>query len=82
MAGKKTSRNLAHLIFKIPLSIDQQIKILNSFNQKLNENRLKYSSFFLTNFRDNNRKRLSFDFAYKFINLIHEENETKQHRLF
>lgn len=82
LAGKKTSRNLAHLIFKIPLSIDQQIKILNSFNQKLNENRLKYSSFFLTNFRDNNRKRLSFDFAYKFINLIHEENETKQHRLF
>ena len=55
---------------------------MNIFNETLNDNRQKYSSFFLTNFRDNNRKRLSFDFAYKLINLIYEENEIKQFELF
>jgi len=78
LVGKNTSRNMAHLIFKKPLSIEKQQKIMNIFNETLNDNRTKYSSFFLTNFRDNNRKRLSFDFAYKLINLIYEENETKQ----
>jgi hypothetical protein len=73
---------MAHLIFKKPLSIEKQQKIMNIFNETLNDNRQKYSSFFLTNFRDNNRKRLSFDFAYKLINLIYEENEIKQFELF
>jgi hypothetical protein len=82
LVGKNTSRNMAHLIFKKPLSIEKQQKIMNIFNETLNDNRQKYSSFFLTNFRDNNRKRLSFDFAYKLINLIYEENEIKQFELF
>ena len=73
---------MAHLIFKKPISIADQSKIIKIFNEKLNENRQKYLSFFLTNFRDNNRKRISFDTAYKLINLIYEENDFKQYRLF
>ena len=82
LIGKNTSRNMAHLIFKKPISIDDQSKIIKIFNEKLNENRQKYFSFFLTNFRDNNRRRISFDIAYKLINLIYEENDFKQSRLF
>ncbi len=82
LIGKNTSRNMAHLIFKKPISIADQSKIIKIFNEKLNENRQKYLSFFLTNFRDNNRKRISFDTAYKLINLIYEENDFKQYRLF
>lgn len=70
LVGKNTSRNMAHLIFKKEISIDKQIELMYKFNSELSTNRDKYMSFFLTNFRDNNRKRISFDMTYKFLNLI------------
>ena len=53
------------------------------FNEELNKNRDKYFSYFLTNFRDNNRKRISFDLAYKFLNYIHysKNNSNKKQKL-
>ena len=51
---------------------------MKKFNERLNKNRVQYFSFFLTNFRDNNRKRMSFDLAYKLINYIYYENLSKQ----
>lgn len=71
LVGKNTSRNMAHLIFKEEIPIEKQIKLKNEFNKILNKERSKYLSLFLTNFRDNNRKRISFDFAYNFINYIY-----------
>ncbi len=82
LAGKNTSRNMAHLIFKKEVSINEQIEMMEKFNDELNANRNKYLSFFLTNFRDNNRKRISFDLAYKFLNLIYYEKNSKQPALF
>lgn len=82
LVGKNTSRNMAHLIFKKEISINTQIELMNKFNNELNKNRIKYSSFFLTNFRDNNRKRISFDLAYKFLNYIYYESSPKQLTLF
>ena len=82
LVGKKTSRNMAHLIFKKEVSIIEQIELMKKFNNELSVNREKYLSFFLTNFRDNNRKRISFDFAYKFLNLIYYEQNSKQPALF
>jgi len=55
---------------------------MKKFNDELSANREKYFSFFLTNFRDNNRKRISFDLAYKFLNLIYYEKNQKQSVLF
>ena len=46
-------------------------ELMDKFNEELNMERNKYSSFFLTNFRDNNRKRISFDLVYKFLNHIY-----------
>ena len=82
LVGKNSSRNMAHLIFKNEISIDEQIELMNRFNEELNQKRNKYFSFFLTNFRDNNRKRISFDLAYKFLNYIYYEKNSKQSSLF
>ena len=78
LVGKNTSRNMAHLIFKKEISIDKQIELMYKFNNELSKNRDKYLSFFLTNFRDNNRKRISFDMTYKFLNLIFYGENAKQ----
>lgn len=82
LVGKNTSRNMAHLIFKEEISIDEQLELMKKFNEELNNNRNKYLSFCLTNFRDNNRKRISFELAYKFLNYIYNEKNTKQSVLF
>ena len=73
---------MAHLIFKKEVSINEQIELMKKFNNELSVNREKYLSFFLTNFRDNNRKRISFDLVYKFLNLIYYEANAKQPALF
>lgn len=82
LVGKDTSRNLAHLIFEKDISIRDQEELIKKFNEELNKNRRQYSSFFLTNFRDNNRKRISFDFAYKLLNHVYYEKFSKQSGLF
>ncbi|MFA4975265.1 MAG: N-6 DNA methylase [Candidatus Paceibacterota bacterium] len=71
LIGKETSRNMAYLMFKRPLPIEEQLKLIKLFNEELQEAREKHLSLFLTNFRDNNRKRISFDFTYKLLNYIY-----------
>lgn len=71
LVGKETSRNMAYLMFKKPLPLKEQVELIELFNKELNEARDKHLSFFLTNFRDNNRKRISFDFTYKLLNYIY-----------
>lgn len=78
LVGKSSSRNMAHLIFEQEVPIKEQEILIEEFNQELNKNRQKYFSFFLTNFRDNNRKRISFDLVYKFLNYLYQEKHTKQ----
>src|SRR3989344_4844440 len=78
LVGKNTSRNMAHLIFKEEIPIKEQEVLMEIFNKELNRKRKKYLSFFLTNFRDNNRKRISFDLTYKFLNYIYHEKNSKQ----
>jgi len=81
LVGKNTSRNMAHIIFGENISIEEQEDIMARFNKELGENRDKYFSFFLTNFRDNGRKRISFDFVYKLINHIYEQKHQGQQAL-
>lgn len=77
LIGKNTSRNMAYLMFKKPLPIKEQQKLIELFNKELKEAREKHLSLFLTNFRDNNRKRISFDFVYKLLNYIYFTNLDK-----
>ena len=83
LIGKKTSRNMAYLLFKKRLSLREQEKLIKYFNDFLDRERRKYFSLFLTNFRDNGRKRISFDFVYKFINYLYfNKLNNKQKVLF
>ncbi len=82
LVGKNTSRNMAYLIFKNEIPIQKQEILMQEFNNELNKNRQKYFSFFLTNFRDNNRKRISFDLTYKFLNYLYFKKYEKQPALF
>jgi len=81
LVGKNTSRNMAHIIFGQEIPVEEQKELMQEFNIKLNQNRKKYFSFFLTNFRDNGRKRISFDFTYKFLNYLYEQKHSKQSTL-
>lgn len=83
LIGKHSSRNIAYVI--VPeCSIGHQETIIVMFNNTLNALRKKYNSLFLTNFRDNDRKRVSFEFCYKLITYCHNlikisnEKETKK----
>ncbi|MDD2730549.1 MAG: hypothetical protein PHW33_00275 [Candidatus Portnoybacteria bacterium] len=82
LVGKSTSRNMAHIIFGSDISINEQKKMMGELNKELTENRNRYFSFFLTNFRDNGRKRISFDFIYKLLNYIYEQRNQRQQVLF
>ena len=72
--GKHSSRNLAYLILDKNIDVKDQIKLIDYFNNELNDARKEYLSFFLTNFRDNNRKRISFDFSYKLLNYLYQKH--------
>lgn len=83
LIGKKTSRNMAYLLFEEKLKVREQEKLIKYFNDYLEKERKKHLSLFLTNFRDNGRKRISFDFVYKFINYLYfNKINNKQKKLF
>ncbi len=71
LVSKESSRNMIYLLFEKRLSLDEQEKIIETFNEEIGKLRKDYFSLFLTNFRDNDRKRISFDFVYKFINYLY-----------
>ena len=78
LVSKTTSRNQIYLTFQKPISIDDQLKIIQVFNDRLSSWRDTYHSLFMTNYRDKGRKRISFDFAYKLINHIYFEEIDNQ----
>lgn len=72
--GKNTDRMFASLDCKIELSEAQQKQIIEQVNHFLREFRDKYHNLPFTNYRDNNRKRVGFDFIYKLCSKIYSEN--------
>jgi len=65
--GKNTDRVFATICFSKKLTKPEQLNIIDMFNTKLNYYRKKYFDMFLTNYRDHNRKRISFELTYKII---------------
>lgn len=72
--GKESDRSFATIVMNKSYTDEQENIICEQFNKILEENRLKYKSMFLTNFRNSTtlyaRKRISFDVAYKLISYI------------
>ena len=67
----KTSRNQINLIFPSTISVSEQEQLIELFNIELEAKRREYDSLFMTNYRDKGRKRISFNFAYNFINYLY-----------
>ena len=68
--AKNTNRTLIALNWNINLSIIAQRDICDMFNIYLVEKRRQYHSLFLTNYRENGRKRISFDLVYRLFNIV------------
>lgn len=68
---KLSARSYATLVINMPITLEQQEKLVYKMNKYINEQREKYNSLFLTNYRESNsiaRKRISFDLAFKICN--------------
>ncbi len=71
LISKPSSRNMVYLVFNNRITLEEQLKLIDLFNKEINNLRENYLSLFLTNFRDNDRKRISFDFVYKLLNYLY-----------
>jgi hypothetical protein len=60
----QTSRTYATLIIEPYIDKNKQLKLVDNFNSYLNDQRDRYNSLFLTNYREGCRKRISFDLVY------------------
>ena len=70
-----TSRTYATLIIEPKIDKDKQKKLVVKFNKYLEDNRKKYNSLFLTNYRESKdiaRKRISFELVYSIVEYILE----------
>lgn len=76
--GISTDRVYATLVSNKFLSEKEQKELVDRFNESLNAKRDEYFNLILTNYRDYNRKRIGFDFAYKLCSniLLRMEDET------
>ena len=64
---KQSDRNTFLACFDKEYTKQEQINIIKHFNNFINENREKYNNLLFSNFRENNRKRISFELAYKIL---------------
>jgi hypothetical protein len=67
---KLSARSYATLIINPKLCITDQEMLVEKFNIYLNVYRDRYKSLFLTNYREGNRKRISFGLAFKIVNYL------------
>lgn len=68
--GKSTDRTYATFVCDKSLSKDEQIFLINNFNEYLNNFRKEYLDIPMTNYRDYGRKRISFNFAYQILSYL------------
>lgn len=70
---KLSARSYATLVINKYLTLEDQTILVEKMNEYIEEQRYKYNSLFLTNFRESNsiaRKRISFDLAFRICNYI------------
>ena len=68
-----SARSYATLVINKSLTLEEQEYLVDKMNEFIKEQRKKYNSLFLTNYRESNsiaRKRISFDLAFKICNYM------------
>lgn len=71
--GKSTDRTYATFTSLIELTEEQQKTLINAFNTTLENFRKSYCDLSLTNYRDYNRKRIGFTFAYQLLSYLYHK---------
>ena len=71
--GKDSDRVYATFVCDMPITEENQHKMIALFNEKFEQFRLETFDLALTNYRDFNRKRVGFDFAYRFLSMVYDE---------
>lgn len=69
--GKTTDRTYATFTCKEKLTIEQEHLLVDEFNKQIEAFRLEYNDLSMTNYRDYNRKRIGFTFAYQLMSKIY-----------
>ena len=72
----QTARTYATLIIEPKINKDKQILLVEKFNKFLNNERDKYNSLFLSNYRESKdiaRKRISFELVYVVVKYLLED---------
>ena len=67
---KLSARSYATLVINPPISLERQKKIVDVFNARMRKWRGEYNSLFLTNYRENSRKRVSFGLVFRMVNYL------------
>ena len=71
--GKNSDRIYATLTCKKELNKEQEDFLIKEFNKQLEDFRLQYHDLSMTNYRDYNRKRIGFTFAYQLLSKIYND---------
>jgi hypothetical protein len=71
--GKNTDRVYATFVCDMEIPEEMQKQMVEKFNKQFEQFRLDTFDLVLTNYRDYNRKRVGFDFAYRFLSMIYDE---------
>ena len=71
--GKTTDRTYATFTCQKELTEEQQKTLILNFNQTLETFRANYCDLSMTNYRDYNRKRIGFTFAYQLLSYLYYE---------
>ncbi len=70
---RHTERSYATLVILPQISLEKQTDVVQKFNAMLEGFREKYNSLFLSNYRESNRKRISFDLVYSMVSHLLEK---------
>ena len=68
MTENLSARSYATIVINKPITLYQQRILVDKLNEYIKSQREKYNSLFLTNYRETDRKRISFDLAFKICN--------------
>lgn len=71
--GKNSDRIYATLTCKETLTQKEELQLVDNFNKELEHFRETYYDLPLTNYRDYDRKRISFTFAYQLMSIVYNE---------
>ena len=71
--GKDSDRTYATFICEYQLTEEQEKQLITEFNKQLENFRKQYYDLSMTNYRDYNRKRIGFTFAYQLLSKIYFE---------